>query len=240
MQEKKDKILLFGYGRYGEQIGKYLLNNGYDVYIAESDKKNLKHASVDGYEHILIVDIENDEDIANTIFDNGIKKVFCAYDDEEVNIYLTITLKAIFSKIEIISICESKETERKLKLAGADKVIDTMEVAANKIYFILEKPAVAEAIDNILQDPNIAFYEIEIPKNSFLDGIDITDAKIKKRFDIIVIGIVDIELGNRFTFITKGIRHKLDAGDILVVIGKKDNIKKFQEELLNSSIKGNE
>jgi len=238
MQEKKDKILLFGYGRYGEQIAKYLLNDGYDVYIAESDKKNLKHASVDGFEHILIVDIENDEELTNIIFDNGFKKVFCAYDNEEVNIYLTITLKAVFSKIEIISICESKETERKLKLAGADKVIDTMEVAANKIFFILEKPAVTEAIDNILHDPNLTISQIEIPKNSFLDGIDITDAKIKKRFDIIVIGIVDIELGNRFTFITKGVRHKLDAGDILVIIGKKENIKKFEEKLNSSAVKG--
>ena len=238
MLEKKDKILLFGYGRYGEQVGKFLLNNNYDIYIAENDKKNLKHASVDGYEHILIVDIENDEELTNVILDNGFKKVFCAYDNEEVNIFLTITLKSIFHKLEIISICESKETERKLKLAGADKVIDTMEASANKIYFILEKPAVTEAIDFILQDQNIMISEVEIPKGSFLDGINIVDAKIKKRFDIIVIGIVDKELGNRFTFLTKGVRHKIDAEDILVVIGEKDKILKFEEELENSIKKG--
>lgn len=240
MSEKKDKILLFGYGRYGEQIAKQLMHTGYDVYIAEYDKKNLKHASLDGFEHILIVDIENDEELASILLDNGFKKIFCAFDNEEENIYLTITFKAIFHKIEIIAICESKETERKLKLAGADKVIDTMEAAANRIFFILEKPAVTEAIDNILQDPNLTFSEIEIPKDSFLDGINISDINIKKRFNVIVIGIVDKELGNRFTFITKGIKHKLDAGDILVLIGKKENIKKFEEELEISIVKGKE
>jgi len=237
MSEKKDKILLFGYGRYGEQIAKQLRNSNYELYIAEYDKKNLKHASMDGFEHILVVDIENDEELTNILLDNGFKKIFCAFDNEEENIYLTITFKAIFHKVEIISICESKESERKLKLAGADKVIDTMEAAANRIFFILEKPAVTEAIDNILQDPTITFSEIEIPENSFLDGINIDNADIKK-FNIIVIGIVDKELGNRFTFITKGIRHKLDAGDILVVIGKKEDIKKFEEELELSILKG--
>ncbi len=235
MLEKKDKILLFGYGRYGEQIAKQLINNGYDVYIAEYEKKNLKRATSDGFEHILIVDIENDEELTSILFDNGFKKIFCAFDDEEENIYLTITFKAIFKKIDIISICESKETERKLKLAGADKVIDTMEAAANRIFFILEKPAVTEAIDNILQDSSLTFSEIEIPKGSFLDGVNIKDAKIKNRFDIIVIGIVDKELGKKFTFITKGVSHKLDAGDILVVIGKKENIKRFEEELMRAS-----
>ncbi len=236
MLEKKDKVLLFGYGKYGEQIAKQLLYNNYEVYIAEYDKKNLKRASIDGFEHIMVVDIENDDELTDILLDNGFRKIFCAFDNEEENIYLTITFKAIFKKIDIVAICESKETERKLKLAGANKVIDTMEAAANRIFFILEKQAVTEAIDHILfKDSSLAFKEIEIPQNSFLDGINIKDAKFKNRFDIIVIGIVDKELGNKFTFITKGVSHKLDAGDILVVIGKKESIDRFEKELKNSS-----
>lgn len=233
MLEKKDKILLFGYGKYGEQIAIELYEMQYSIYIADYNKNNLKKASLDGFENLIEVDIQNDSELTNILLEHGFNQIFCALDDEEENIYLTVTFKAIFNKIKIIAICESKETERKLKLAGANRVIDTMEASANKIFFLLEKPAVIEAIDQILfKDKTLTFKEIKIPKNSFLDGVNIKDADIKKRFNIIIIGIVDIELGHKFTFITKGISHKLDAGDILVLIGKKDDIKRFEKELV--------
>ncbi len=224
--------MVFGYGRYGEQVARNLLSEGYEVYIADNDKEALKRASKDGFENLLVVDIQSDEHLTDILLDNGFERVFCAYDDEEKNIYLTITFKALFKSLEVIAICESKESERKLKLAGADKVIDTMVAAANRLYFVLEKPAVAEAMDEILfKDKSLTFKEITIPKGSFLDGTNINDFHWGEEFGLIVIGIVDRELGSRFVFITRGINHKIDAGDILVVIGKKRDVERFEQRL---------
>ncbi len=229
---KKYKILQFGFGRYGEQIAKNLALDGHEVYIAESDKEALKNASKDGFENLFVVDIENDAQLTDLMLDYGFDYIFCAYDEEEKNIYLTITFKALFRSVKIIAICESKETERKLKLAGAQYVIDTMVAAANRLYYIIEKPAVAEAIDKILfKDKSIIFEEIEVPKGSFLDGVNLKDMAFAKNYKVIVIGLVDRELGNKFIFVTRGINHKIDAGDILVVIGKKDDIYKFKKLL---------
>ena len=230
--DKKQKILLFGYGRYGEPIAQQLEAQGYEVYVADENKESLKHASQHNIQNLLLVDIENDEQLSDIIFDYGIDLIFCTFDEEEKNIYLTITFKALFRHLTVVALCESKESERKLKLAGADRVIDTLEAAANRMYFLVEKPAVAEAFDHILfKDKNLEFKEIEIPKNSFLDGVNIKDFDISKKYDIVVIGIVDRELGNHFIFITRGINHKIDAGDILVVIGRKDEVQRFEEEL---------
>ncbi|MRI59266.1 MAG: hypothetical protein C6H99_07160 [Epsilonproteobacteria bacterium] len=232
MSERNDRVLVFGFGRYGEQVAKNLAAESYDVYIADFDKEALNHASKEGFENLLVVDIHSDEHITEILLEHGFDKVFCAYDDEEKNIYLTITFKALFPKIEVIAICESKESERKLKLAGADKVIDTMVAAANRLYFVLEKPAVAEAMDEILfKDKSLTFKEIVVPAGSFLDGKNINDYNWSEEFRLIIIGIVDKELGNRFIFITRGINHKIDAGDILVVIGKKRDIERFERLL---------
>ncbi|WP_200762169.1 potassium channel family protein [Nitrosophilus alvini] len=235
MSEKKDNILLFGYGRYGEKIAKYLAGD-YSLYIAENDRKRLKKAKTDGYEKLFFVDIESDEELVSLLREKNFVKIFCAMDNEEENVYLAITFKALFVKIETIAICESKESERKLKLAGADKIIDTMEASANKIFHLLEKPAMFEAIEDMLyMDSDIGFYEIEIRKNSFLDGKYIKQIDLKKSFNLILVGVVDKEMGNKFVFITRGINHKLDAGDILVVIGKKNDIEKFKTELKKSA-----
>ena len=228
----KSKILLFGFGRYGEQIGINLINSGYELYVADTAKENLKKASADGIKNIFVFDINNDDEISNLILDHGIQKVFCAFEDEERNIYLTITIKALFRKMEVIALCESKESERKLKLAGADKVIDTMFAAANRLYYVLEKPAVAEAMEHILfKDPSIEFREFEVPKGSMLDGINLNQVDFKQEFNVILLGLVDKELGNRFIFVTRGINHKIDAGDILVVLGRKEDIARFEKSI---------
>ncbi len=229
---KNRKILLFGFGRYGEQIAKNLALDGYHVAIAAMNKEDLKTASKDGFEDLHVVDIEDDMQLTDLVMDNGYTHIFCAFDDEELNIYLTITFKALFRNIHIIAICESKETERKLKLAGADRVIDTMVAAANRLYYIVEKPAVAEAIDKILfKDKSIIFEEIEVPQGSFLDGVNLKDIAFSKMYKVIVIGLVDKELGNKFIFVTRGINHKIDAGDVLVVVGKKEDVQSFKNLL---------
>ncbi len=234
---KKLKILLLGFGKYGEHIAKYLMQEHYDFHVADIDKTTLKKASKVGVENLFVFDIHDDDLITDMILDEDYNLVFCAFDDEETNVYLTITFKSLFRHLEVISICESKESERKLRLAGADKVIDTMEAAANRLYYILEKPAVAEAMDRILfKDKNIVFEEITVPKGSFLDGVNLKDINFKKLYNVLLIGIVDKELGNKFTFVTKGIDHKLDAGDILVIIGKKENVEKFQRLLTEKDL----
>jgi voltage-gated potassium channel len=230
----KEKILLFGFERYGEQIGLNLGRAGYTVVVAETREEALRRARADGFEKGLLFDLSDDDQIAHIVKSEGIRKIFCAFDDEETNVYLTITLKALFGKkVEVIALCESRESERKLKLAGADNVIDTMHAAANRLYFVLEKPAVAEAIDHILyKDPTIAFREIEVPKGSILDGNNLSEIDFKNEFNVILLGLVDKELGNRFIFVTRGIDHKIDAGDILVVLGRKDDLERFERALL--------
>lgn len=232
MFNKKEKILLFGYGKYGENIAQQLRLNGHEVYIVDYDKNNLNRAYIDKFEHIFEVDIQDDEQLLNVLKEDSFKRVFCAFDDEEKNVYLTITLRALVDDLEIFSVCESKRKERKLKLAGVDTTIDVVEIIGNRLFFVLEKPAVTEALDEIFfKDPNLTFQEVAIPKNSFLDGVNIDEIDFKK-YKIIVIGIVDKELGDKFTFITKGIRHKIDADDILVVVGYKQDIENFKRKLI--------
>jgi len=229
------KTAIFGYGNYGEFIAKSLNDGGYEVVIVDNVHKNIKKAKLDGFEKVYYIDIESDEEITDLIFDHNIAHIFCAMDDEEINSYLTVTVKSLFSRIKVVAICESKEGERKLHLAGADEVIDTMEATANRLFLMTEKPAVAKAIEAIVyKDRNLTFKEITIPKGSFLDGVNLKDIPLQKEYGIIVIGIVDKELGERFIFVTRGISHKLDAEDILVVIGHKDDIARFEADLKGS------
>ncbi len=237
MQEKKDSILLFGYKKYGEKIANALKNSNYQVVIADNDKKSIEKATKNGHKAYYI-DIENDEDIVSILVSYTFEHIFCAMENDEENIYLSITMKSIDDSIDIISLCQSKDSEQKLELAGVRGILNTLDATAQNIYHLLKNPIMIEAIDNILYfNSDIEFVEIEVLPNSFLDGKFISEIDLKKDYNIILLGLMDVEFADKFIFATRGVNHKIDAKDILLLIGTKDDLHKFKEELLQSTIK---
>jgi voltage-gated potassium channel len=83
-------------------------------------------------------------------------------------------------------------------------------------------------LDGFVTDRSeISFKEMIIPEGSFLDG-RMTDEVDFGQYNVLLVGMIDEELGHSFIFITTGIEHKIDAGDTIVCIGKDDDLEKFK------------
>jgi voltage-gated potassium channel len=48
---------------------------------------------------------------------------------------------------------------------------------------------------------------------------------------VILLGVVDLDLSEELIFGTSSIEHKLDTGDMLVVIGPEDQISRLKEDI---------
>jgi len=66
-----------------------------------------------------------------------------------------------------------------------------------------------------------------IPPNSFLDG-QMAESIDFSSFDVLLVGMIDEELGHSFVFVTAGIEHKLDSGDTIVCLGEKEKLDAFE------------
>jgi len=66
-----------------------------------------------------------------------------------------------------------------------------------------------------------------------LDGKYIKDVykEISAYYNILIIAIVDKEMSDNVQFITRGVNHKIDAGDILIVVGHIEEIERFKNDL---------
>ena len=56
---------------------------------------------------------------------------------------------------------------------------------------------------------------------------------LSEQHNLVLIGIVDKELGNDLHFAIGEKNHKLDAGDIIVVLGPSREINAFKKEVYN-------
>jgi len=224
----RQKILLFGYGNHGKFIAQGLKEDGVTMQIVEEDKGRYEQALLDDFKSILHIDVTKDDDL-KALHPEKYTQLVCVMDDEHLNVFLTLSLRSLFKECYILSISDSIHTTKKLQMAGADKVIDMYEVSANKIQNILNRPIATKLLEEFVTHKNgIGFRELLIPENSFLHGL-MTDDIDLSQYGVLLVGMIDEELGHHFVFITAGVNHKLDTGDTIVCIGEEDKLEAFEK-----------
>ena len=231
---RKNKILIYSFSQIAMQIAKVLQEKNYHIIIVEENEQLLNKAKQLGYEVKNISLMEDENIIKVGINDNNIKAFFCLGDDKNTNLFITLSVRNLNKDIKIISISSTKEGNKTMLLAGANKVINPYEIGALRIFRLLHKPLILEVLDNILfSESDIEVAEITILDGSILDGIYLKDLKLIDKEDIIILGIQDKEIGDKFIFFSTGINHKIDVGDTLVILGHSKNLKRFKKEIYN-------
>jgi voltage-gated potassium channel len=207
--------------------------------IVENDPTRAALARSLGFE-VKMVDITEDEVLKELGIGKDVDALFCATSDEQINILVTLAARSLDENMLIIARSVDSQSKRKLILAGANKVIDPYELTSSRISSLLHKPTALNVIDNYILRPNkslgeedLSIAEIEINEGSFLVGHLLSDIDFRHDFDIIVIGLLDRELSNNFIFNSSGYNHKIDAGDILVILGRKSGINTFTQRANN-------
>jgi voltage-gated potassium channel len=232
------KVHLFGYGKHGKRIAKGLQESGYVLHILEADSALTEKAKQMGFVDVDHIDMADDDQIeALRIEEDDL--VVCVMDDEHLNVFLTLTLRQFHHEVQIFSISDSIHTAEKLTMAGASKVIDLYHVSATRIHNYLNKPVTTHLLSGILGDKHdISFREFVIPDGSFLHGIN-TESIDFDRFNLLFLGLIDKELGSDLIFVTEGFNHKLDSGDILVFMGRDDDLDRFDHTIKKEAVEMN-
>ena len=224
-------IVLFGYGTFGRQLYKNLTAIGYKVRIITGLEDYVELES-DSDVDITRINIKRNDDIFSLNLNAEETIFYCAMNQTATNLFLVLTLKSLYHNADVVAISNSNETTRKLKYAGASSVIDLYEATSRRIVNVLTKPAVSKALDEIVYNQNdLQMLEIEIPQNTFLEGKYVNEINFRQ-MGLILIAIIDKELGYELIFTDHRINHKLDSGDILVIVAKKGDIESFKERLV--------
>ncbi len=233
------KVIVFGYNSIAREIVAALKAKRYIVEVIENDPQLIDQAKKDGIE-IKNLNLMEDENLIEIgIQQEDIKAFFCVSDDPNVNLFVTLSARNLNKHLRIISLTSTKEDNKKMMLAGANKIINPYEIGGLRIFRLLHKPLILEVLDNILfSESDISVAEITIEKGSALDGIYLRDLNANNLYNLVIVGLQDKELGDDFVFYSSGINHKIDIGDTLVVIGYSNDIKKFQNHISLENVKG--
>ncbi len=231
----KKSALIFGYNEYARQIAAQIVSEYESVHIFILDEALRHKAEADGFRVSRFDlsdewhDIEERYSIENTV-------AFCTLEDDAHNIFLTISLRAAFERMYLVALAKDTEGINKLKIAGANRILPIVQITANLISEILEKPVVTNVLHNILyEDSDIKIAQIDIQKGDAIVGNNSHAIAFKEEYNIILLAIVDGRLNTNFVFTAKGFNHIIGEGDVLVVIGLQDDIERFKLRIKGGS-----
>lgn len=225
------RIAVFGDNSFALEAVSRLDLERFDVILVETDESRAEQAALQGYKTVSI-DFRNDDELKAVGIGRDVDILFSFYSQDCDNVFLTISARALDKNLEIIAIVENPESAHKLLAAGADKIIDPYQICARRIHELVKKPELTHILDQTVfgrDDLNMA--EITIPEGSVLANTKACELKLSDRYDLILIGVVDKEMGTELHFALGEETHELNAGDILVVLGPSREIKAFKKEV---------
>jgi len=229
------KIAVFGYNHLSFEAISRLDKETHDILIIETDESLAALAKEKGFQTSTI-DFRSDQDLKSIGIGKNVDIIFCFLPEDSKNVFLTISARAIDKDVDIIAIVEDPQSDEKLIAAGANKIIDPYQICGRKIHELIKKPDITNIIEHTVfgrQDLHMA--EITIPEHSYLENTYTSELTLNEKHNLVLIGVVDKELGEKLHFAIGEKDHKLDPGDIIVVLGPSREIRAFKKEVSHVS-----
>lgn len=229
------RIAIFGYSIMSVAVMTRLRDDKYQLLFVGQDEQEAMLMADQGFTSQAI-DFRNDDELKAIGIGRDIDVIFCFFPADSDNVFLTISSRALDANLTIIAVVDDPESADKLLAAGADKIIDPHEICGRKAHEMLARADISTILDNTVfgqHDLNMA--QIEIPPGSFLQNQAVSGLKLNAHHNLILLGVVDKELGNGLHLAIGEQEHWLAEGDVLVVLGTAAGIRAFKEEVARVS-----
>ncbi|MFZ2168183.1 MAG: NAD-binding protein [Methylococcaceae bacterium] len=240
-------IIICGFGRVGRHIAIQLEKHQQHFVVIDNKEVNALKARRLGY-LVIHADASKNEVLINAGIKNRATAVLCTTGDDVVNVYITLTSRHLNPAIRIISRANNQDNVKKLYQAGADNVIQPFEIAAMVVAEYIGQPVAFEAILGIIREEKEFILEtLCVHSGSVVDGAKIADIGFEKR-KLMLVGVISAnpvhrkhknsyKLKNQHFYFNPEQYFVLQAGDLLVVLGREVGIDYFRDQIEQSRLK---
>lgn len=219
-------VIICGFGRNGSQAATGLSNYARSFVVIEKDKEIIEKFE----EGILFVEGDANED--EVLESAGIKRakyLIAALPDDADNLFVVLSAKQLNKDLFIISRASQVSSQKKLRLAGADKVIMPDKVGGDHMAALVVNPDLIDFMDRISNvadgTPNLEEVAIEELRTQ-VDCSSIKDLDLRRRTGCTIIGYVAPD-GDYI--INPEPDLELEPKSKVIVLGNPDQIKKLNE-----------
>lgn len=226
IESLRDHTIICGYGRVGRRVASELRASARPYIVVDVNTDALEAASADGS---LVVHGDGTEDADLRLA--GIERargLVASADSDEINLFITLSAKALRPTLLVVARASDDSAAKKLKLAGADRVVQPYSSAGLQMANLIAKPQVAAFLDVVTTVGGAEFNleEIEVPASCQAAGSSIRKLRVRDQTGAIIVALRKRD-GTFDT--TPSPDALLEAGDVLIGVGTNEELRKLEE-----------
>ena len=196
IEDLKNHAIICGFGRMGQILAQQLQQDHQQFVILELEEDRVAKAEAMGY----LAQTGNATD-ENLLISAGITKarvVATVLPDDAANVFITLTARGLNPSLIILARGELPTTEKKLKLAGADRVVLPAIISGMRMANLITRPNASDFLasksdrlylDELLGQINVQINELVVKPGSALVNKTIGQLEVRGKGSFIIIAL---------------------------------------------------
>ncbi|MDP5229145.1 MAG: potassium channel protein [Cellulophaga sp.] len=222
----KNHVIICGFGRNGIQASERLQAYKKPFVIIEKDKEIIERYDT---ELLMIEGDANDDDVLLEASIESAQFLITALPDDAANLFVVLSARQLNKSIFIISRASQVTSQKKLLLAGADKVIMPDKIGGDHMASLVVMPDLITFMDKLsfegghttnLEEVAIEDFDVE------LNGNSIRDLDLRNKTGCTIIGYISPD---GTYIINPEADLKLQPKSKVIVLGRPEQIQKLNK-----------
>ncbi|MBW2443274.1 MAG: potassium channel protein [Deltaproteobacteria bacterium] len=220
----KNHFIICGFGRIGHIICKELFEDHINFVVIEQNP-----AVIEELVSLKYLCLEMDATSEEALQAAGImraKGLVTAVNSDANNVFITLTAKGLRPDIFVLARASEEKNEEKLIKAGATRVVSPYLIGARRMAHVLKRPTVVDFLDIATMGNHLGLImeEAKVGPSSGLIGKNLIENRLRQEFGVIIVAIK--KAAGQMIF-NPAAAETLEAGDVIVVIGEKEHLKRM-------------
>lgn len=217
------RIFILGAGRFGIHLATRLSQLGCEVTLADIDSKRVENLAEDGF-HALEMDVEDEDALRQAGVKEADAVVVSIGENIKGSVLATLLLKEMHVKKVVARAIDTKHAQVLEKL-GADQVVLPSRDMAYRLAEWLHDDALNER-QTLTGDYQLAYVKI----GNTLNGLSLIKAMLPRKYGVTAV-LISRPRKNEEPAVYEPVPElELESGDMLMVVGHRDHINRFERE----------
>ena len=224
--------IICGFGRIGRTLADDMTRHHQRFVIIEQNEENLAAARDAGY--LCLHGDATEDELLLAAGCHRAKALITGLPNDAANVFITLTARNLNRDLLIVARAGHGSSERKLRQAGADKVVLPSAIGAQLMSRMIMRPTTADLMELVAEQGNlnVQLDEMSIGTSCKLLGKSIRESNVHSQFRLLVLAVK--QSSGKMIFNPEA-DYKLELRDIIILMGKKSDIERFCHEFSGSS-----
>lgn len=225
IDQLRNHYIVCGFGRVGRGAAYELQRAGVPFLVVDKNGDRVEWAMKDGMLAVL-ADATDDETLkaAGVLEAKGLIATLASDAD---NLFVILSAKALNPSLQVAARISSEQSEKKMRLAGADHVFAPYDMTGNRMAQVMLKPHVSQFIEFTTKGMglDVGIEQVRVPANSDFASKSLVETQLRKELGVIVLAIRKTD--GRMLF-NPAPEAEIEAGDHLIVMGEPANLQRLE------------